>query len=138
MLFLTPELKDKMLRYEAPNINSVPRELLKGDYTNDQIYYEAFIKNSNKLLLKTIIVCVISLVVCTILINSTGFYLYNKAMGFSTAVLNYVNSHFGKDVSYFAYVAYRLIFKGQIFNNLFNYVLLFIVLPILKRFKIIF
>ena len=50
MLFLTPELKDKMIRYEAPNINSVPRELLKGDYTNDQIYYEAFIKNSNKLL----------------------------------------------------------------------------------------
>lgn len=50
MLFLTPELKEKMLKGEAPNVNYVPRELLKGNYTNDQIYFESFIKKSSKLL----------------------------------------------------------------------------------------
>ncbi|MBQ7409839.1 MAG: hypothetical protein IJW20_00460 [Clostridia bacterium] len=50
MLFLTPELKQKMLNGEAPNVNYVPRELLKGDYTNDKIYFESFIKKSSKLL----------------------------------------------------------------------------------------
>lgn len=96
-----------------------------------------FIKNSNKIIVKTIIICAISLFVCTILINSTGFYFYNKAMGFSTAVLEYVNEYFNKNVSYLAYVCYRLIFKGQIFNSIFNFALLFIILPVIKRFKII-
>ncbi len=97
-----------------------------------------FIKNSDKIIIKTIIISVVSLFVCTILINSTGFYFYNRAIGFSTAVLEYVNNYFGKNVSYVAYVAYRLIFKGQIYNNIFNYVLLFVVLPLLKKFKIIY
>lgn len=87
---------------------------------------------------KCIFVCFLSLTVCTILINSTGFYFYNKAMGFSTAVLNYVSSRFGKDVGYFTYLIYRLIFKGQIYNSLFNYCLLFLLVPILKRLKVIF
>ena len=97
-----------------------------------------FIKNSEKLILKTALVCTVSLLLCTILINSTGFYFYNKAMGFSTAVLNYVNEFFGENVSYFAYVCYRLIFKGQIFKRIFNFALLFIALPTLKKCKIIF
>ena len=58
-------------------------------------------------------------------------------MGFSTAVLNYVNEFFGKNVSFIAYVCYRLIFKGQIFNSIFNFALLFIALPALKKAKLI-
>lgn len=50
MIFLNPELKEKMLNGEARGIHYIPIQLLKGDLTNDQIYYESFIKNSNKLL----------------------------------------------------------------------------------------
>lgn len=87
---------------------------------------------------KSLIVCALSLTVCTILINSTGFYFYNKAMGFSTAVLNYVSSQFGKDVNYITYLLYRLIFKGQIYNSIFNFAILFVAVPLLKKLKIIF
>ncbi|MBR2023214.1 MAG: ECF transporter S component [Clostridia bacterium] len=79
--------------------------------------------------------CVVSFLVCTILINSTGFYYYNNAMGFSTAVVDYASEHFGEGVTYWIYVAYRLFFKGQIWNSLVNYALFFIALPVLMRIK---
>lgn len=94
-------------------------------------------KYKGELILKIILVCILSFFICTVGINSTGFYFYNKTMGFSTVVVNYVTEHFGGKVSYFAYLAYRLIFKGQILNNLFNYAVLFVVLPLLNRFKFI-
>lgn len=50
VIFLTPELREQMLRFEAPNINSVPRQLLLDEIDNDEIYFQGFIKNSNKLL----------------------------------------------------------------------------------------
>ena len=50
IIFITPGLREQMLRFEAPNINSVPRELLLEGLDNDTIYFEGFIKNSNKLL----------------------------------------------------------------------------------------
>ena len=46
-------------------------------------------------------ICVLSFLVCTVGINSTGFYFYNRAMGFSTAVVDYVSERFGTGVSYF-------------------------------------
>lgn len=81
---------------------------------------------------QTAIACLLSFFICTVGINSTGFYLYNLEMGFSTAVVEYVSKTFGTGVSYFGYVAYRLIFKMQILNNVLNYAVLFLVLPILK------
>lgn len=85
--------------------------------------------------LKYLIICVLSLFVCTVAINSTGFYFYNKAAGFSTAVLNYVAENFGGGVSYFSYVCYRMFFKGQIFNNLVNYALIFVCMPTFSHIK---
>ena len=38
-----------------------------------------FVKNNNNVIVKTALICVCSLFLCTILINSTGFYFYNKA-----------------------------------------------------------
>lgn len=75
--------------------------------------------------------CLSSFFLSTVFINSTGFYLYNYYSGFSTAVLDYVKSYFGGNVDYFAYLAYRLIFKGQIINCLVNYAFLFLAMPIL-------
>lgn len=85
---------------------------------------------------KAVIVSVVTFVLCTVLINSTGFYLYNYKMGFSQAVIDYVKSTFGGEVGYFGYVAYRLFFKGQIFNCLVNYLLLIAVLPQILKIKI--
>ena len=87
--------------------------------------------------LKILMVSVASLLICTILINSAGFYFYNYYMGFSTAVIDYVKNLFGTDVTYIGYVFYRLIFKGQIFNCLFNYGLIFAIVPIVLKLKIL-
>ena len=89
------------------------------------------------LFVKCGIISLITFLVCTVLINSVGFYFYNKAMGFSTAVLDYVSKTFGSDVQFISYLAYRLIFKGQILNSIFNYALLFLFIPLAKRLKLI-
>ncbi len=80
-------------------------------------------------------VCVLTFAVCTVGINSTGLYFYYKALGFPEAVLNYVAERFGGETSYFAYLGYRLIFKGQIFNNIANYAVLFVLVPLLYKSK---
>lgn len=85
--------------------------------------------------LRMALACIVTFLICTIAINSTGFYYYNEAMGFSTAVVDYATERFGGDVTYWVYVAYRLIVKGQIWNSLVNYALFFIALPVLMRIK---
>lgn len=81
---------------------------------------------------KLAIICLLTFLVCTVGINSTGFYFYNRAAGFSEAVLSFVDSNFGGNVSYFAYCCYRLFFKLQILNSIFNYTLLFLAVTILN------
>ncbi|MBR6737051.1 MAG: ECF transporter S component [Clostridia bacterium] len=85
------------------------------------------------IIVKTIIVCLLTFLLGTILINTTGFYVYNKTIGFSPAVLQYFESAFGSEKSYLAYACYRFFFKGQIYNSLFNYGLAFIVIPLIKK-----
>lgn len=87
------------------------------------------------LYVKLAIICVLTFFLCTIGINSTGFYFYNKGMGFSTAVIDYVSSRFGNGVTFFGYCCYRMLFKLQILNSIFNYALLFIAVPIITSIK---
>ena len=62
-------------------------------------------------------VCVLTFLICTVAINTTAFWiLYSK-------------------VDYWTYLCSRLFVQGQIWNSIFNYVLLFIVLPILGEIK---
>lgn len=82
---------------------------------------------------KLLLICLSSFILGTVLINTTGFYFYNYNLGFSTAVIDYVKSRFGGEVTYFTYLLYRLIFKGQIFNCLFNYALVFILTPLVTK-----
>ena len=91
------------------------------------------IKAKGGIYIKLILVCVISFFVCTIGINSTGFYFYNKVMGFNAAVMDYVAEHFGGNVSFFAYVCYRLIFKLQIVNCIANYAVLIAIYPLIMK-----
>ena len=84
--------------------------------------------------IKVLIFSLLSFLICTVLINSTGFYIYNRVMGFSDAFLSYVESKTGsRESSYFLYLGYRLIFLLQILNSLVNYVLLFAFVPILSK-----
>ncbi|MBQ0099609.1 MAG: ECF transporter S component [Firmicutes bacterium] len=94
-------------------------------------------KNKSKasVYIKLAVIVVLTFIICTVGVNSTGFYFYNKGMGFSEAVINYVNERFGVAVGYFGYVAYRLFFKGQIYNSLVNYFLLFIIVPLIVNNK---
>ena len=86
--------------------------------------------------LKVALFCVISFSVCTIGINSLGFYLYNMELGFMASVKNYVLDTFGREeVTFFGYVLYRLIFKMQILNSVFNYAVVFGMYSVLRYVK---
>lgn len=94
------------------------------------------VMTTGKLMAKLLLASLLTFLVCTIGINSTGFYLYNKSMGFSDAVVSYVAEKFGGErVTFWAYCFYRLIFKGQIINSAVNYVLVLYLVPLLNRLK---
>jgi len=70
--------------------------------------------------LKIAIVCVLTFLISTVGINTTAFWLL-----------------YAKGVPYFTYLTSRLIVQGQIWNSLANYVLLFIVIPVISRIKML-
>ena len=96
------------------------------------IFYFLKFNFKGSLYVKIVIICLLSLFVGTIFINSTGFYFYNYKM-FSPAFLDYATSKYGGNSTYFAYVFYRLFFKGQIFNCLFNYALAILIIPLFTK-----
>lgn len=74
-------------------------------------------KHKGFLYVKLALVCLLTFAICTVAINTTAFWLlYSK-------------------VSYWKYLVARLFVQGQIWNSLFNYALLFAVVPILTRIK---
>ncbi len=84
--------------------------------------------------LKLAVICVLVLLVCSVGINTTGFYFYYTRVGFTSKALALVEEHFGEN-GFFAYALVRLFFMGQIWNSLFNYVLLFLAVPLLNAAK---
>ena len=62
--------------------------------------------------------CLLSLALCTVLINTTAFWLL-----------------YSPHLRFWNYLALRLFAKGQIWNCLVNYILLFLCLPSLARVK---
>ncbi len=68
---------------------------------------------------KLFFVCVLTFLICTIAINTTAFWIiYNT-----------------RKVPFFAYLVTRLFVQGQIWNSVFNYVLLFIAYPLILKIK---
>ena len=84
---------------------------------------------------KLAIICVLSLLVCSVGINTTGFYFYYTCVGFSPKALGYLNDYFGGVGMYWTYALVRLVFMGQLLNSAVNYALLFAVVPLLKAIK---
>lgn len=77
------------------------------------------IKNRFATYVKILIVAVLTFLLCTVAINTTAFWImYNN-----------------KKVPYFAYLFTRLFVQGQIWNSVFNYVLLFVLYPTIIRVK---
>lgn len=77
------------------------------------------IKNRFATYIKIFIVAVLTFLLCTVAINTTAFWImYNN-----------------KKVPYFAYLFTRLFVQGQIWNSVFNYVLLFVLYPTIIRVK---
>ena len=67
---------------------------------------------------KIVIVSILTFLISTVAINTTAFWLL-----------------YAKGVPYFTYLASRLFIQGQIWNSLVNYVLLFVIVPIILRIK---
>lgn len=80
-------------------------------------------------------VCILTLLVCSVGINTTGMYFYYTQIGFSGKALGLIAEHFGGVNTYFTYALVRLFFMGQIWNSLFNYALLFLAVPLLNAAK---
>ena len=84
---------------------------------------------------KLAIICVLSLLVCSVGINTTGFYFYYTRVGFSPKALGYLSDYFGGVNMYWTYAFVRLVFMGQLINSAVNYVLLFVAVPVLGAIK---
>lgn len=70
------------------------------------------------LFVKIGLVCILTFSICTVAINTTAFWiLYSK-------------------VDYGTYLISRLFVQGQIWNSLFNYALLFMIVPMVKKLKL--
>lgn len=85
--------------------------------------------------IKLAIVCVLSLLFCSVGINTTGMYFYYKSVGFSSKALGYISEYFGGLNLYWTYALVRLVFMGQLLNNAVNFALLFAAVPVLKAVK---
>ena len=68
---------------------------------------------------KILIVAVSTFLICTVIINTIPFWVM-----------------YGKGVPFFAYLFTRLFIKGQIFNSLFNYALMFAFFPLILKIQI--
>ena len=84
--------------------------------------------------LKLAIICLLSLLVCSVGINTTGMYFYYKSIGFSERSLGYISEYFGVNM-YWTYALVRLVFMGQLLNSAVNFALLFLAVPVLKAVK---
>ena len=73
--------------------------------------------------------------VCTVAINTTGFYLYYQKIGFTEKAIEAISEKFGTGVTYWTYEGYRLLIGGQGWNCLANYALLFALIPLLNRIR---
>ncbi|MBO5713668.1 MAG: hypothetical protein J6R88_05670 [Clostridia bacterium] len=96
------------------------------------IFHFIRFKFKGAVFVKLALICIASFTVGTVLINTTGFYMYNYyVVGLPIAFLEYVSTTLGTSANYLTYLIYRLFFKGLIFNCLVNYGLIFVLTPMI-------
>ena len=84
---------------------------------------------------KLALICLLTLFICSVGINSTGMYFIGLKLYMPKDVLATVEERFGGKLTFGVYLIIRFFILGQIWNSLVNYVLLFAALPLLNAAK---
>lgn len=84
---------------------------------------------------KIALIAVITLIVCSVGINSTGMYCIGLKIYMDKGVQAAIEERFGGKNTYFIYLLIRFFILGQIWNSIVNYALLFAIVPALKAIK---
>ncbi len=84
---------------------------------------------------KLALISILTLLVCSVGINTTGMYYIGLNIYFPNNVKQAIAEKFGGEFSFWIYCAIRYFILGQIYNNIVNYVLLFAVVPLLNAVK---
>ena len=92
-------------------------------------------KTKGGVYLKLALVCVLTFLVCSVVINSTGMYYIGLKLYMPSNVKNAIENTFGGRFSFGIYLVIRFFLLGQIYNSLVNYALVFAVVPALLAIK---
>lgn len=84
---------------------------------------------------KLAMICAFTLLVCSVLINSLGMYFIGLKLYMPGSVKEAIETRFGGEFNFGIYLLIRFFLLGQIYNSLFNYALLFLVVPALNAVK---
>lgn len=84
---------------------------------------------------KLAIICLLTLFVCSVGINTTGMYYIGLNIYFPKNVQEAIGARFGGEFNFWIYCAIRFFILGQIYNSLVNYALLFLIVPVLGAVK---
>ena len=85
--------------------------------------------------IKLALICLLTLLVCSVGINSTGMYYIGLKLYMPKDVLGAVEERFGGKLTFGVYLLIRFFILGQIWNSLVNFALLFVLLPLLNAAK---
>ena len=85
--------------------------------------------------LKLALVCVLTLFVCSVGINSAGMYYIGLNLYMPKDVIATVEERFGGELTFGVYLIIRFFILGQIWNSLVNFALLFVAVPLLNAAK---
>ena len=84
---------------------------------------------------KLAIICLLTFLVCSVLINSLGMYYIGLKLYMPSNVKNAFEERFGGRNTFFIYLVIRFFLLGQVWNSVVNYALLFATLPVLQTIK---
>ena len=84
---------------------------------------------------KLALICVATLFVCSVGINSTGMYYIGLKLYMPSDVKTAFEERFGGRNTFLIYLVIRYFLLGQIWNSVVNYALLFAIVPALKAIK---
>ena len=86
---------------------------------------------------KLALISLSTLLVCSVLINSTGMYYIGLKIYTDKNVQAAFQERFGGRNTFFIYLLIRFFILGQIWNSIVNYALLFALVPALKAIKLL-
>ena len=84
---------------------------------------------------KLTLICLCTLLICSVGINTTGMYYIGLKLYMPSNVKEAIQERFGGQSTYWIYLVIRFFLLGQIWNSLVNYALLFVAVPVLKAIK---